>query len=120
MWDSKQLEYICVILRWYMCPQLACCLLNTELGPSVIHTLQPSHVLSQYSTLSYSFVSICCLLFLLFRYLSIPVFILVPALPCLYLFSPSLKASWPPCSTRNLILKCPVPFCQQELWKGRK
>lgn len=44
MWDFEQLEYICVILR--TCPQLACCLLNTDLGPTVIHTFQPSVLLT--------------------------------------------------------------------------
>ena len=54
MWDFEQLEYICVIWqkkkkkkrKRYMCPQPACCLLNTHPGPTVIHTFQPSCVLS--------------------------------------------------------------------------
>lgn len=66
----------------YMCPQLACCPLNTHPGPTVIHTLQPSRVLSTLLRVTLSFLrsgspslSLCFILLLVFT----PVVILVPS-----------------------------------------
>lgn len=63
-----------------MCPQLACCPLNTHPGPTVIHTLQPSRVLSTLLRVTLSFLrspslSLCFILLLVFT----PVVILVPS-----------------------------------------
>lgn len=63
-----------------MCPQLACCPLNTHPGPTVIHTLQPSRVLSTLLRVTLSFLrsgslSLCFILLLVFT----PVVILIPS-----------------------------------------
>lgn len=82
MWDFEQLEYICVILQRFMCPQLACCLLNTDLGPTVIHTFKPSSVVSTLLVTLLNLYHATLILLLLSTWL----FILAPALPCLTLF----------------------------------
>lgn len=86
MWDFEQLEYICVIShkkkkKRYMCPQLACCPLNTHPGPTVIHTFQPSRVLSTLLRVTLSFLRSDSLSLSLFYALLVftPVVILVPS-----------------------------------------
>lgn len=122
--DNHLLLEVCWLLSsWnisvssrYMCPQLACCLLSTDLGPTVIHTSNlPCPI---YATLDLSFVSLFWLLFLFFCIY----WVLLSFLFLSFLVSASfpLKAPWPPRSTRNLILKCPAPLCQQKIQRGRK
>lgn len=68
-----------------MCPQLAYCLLNTDLGPTVIHTFQPPVSFLLYSVLLFCFSALAFIFILL--HLSTPVFILILVPPCLCLFS---------------------------------
>ena len=123
--DNKPLLEGCGILSsWnisassckrYMCPQLACCLLHTDVGPTVIHTSQHSRALS---TLGHSFISLVWLLFSFFLFYFCFSFFLFLSFLAALLFS--LKAFWPHCTTRNLILKYPVSSCQQEIWEWEK
>lgn len=75
-------------------------LLNTDLVPAVIHTFQPSFVLSTLLQFALCF----CSLSLFFHKLSFLNFIIF--------FSQGLLAFL---QTRNQILKSPVPLCQQAI-----
>lgn len=93
IWLQSFVRSICGILSswnisassWYMCPQLACCLLNTDLGPTVIHTFQPPVSFLLYSRLLFCFSALANIFILLL--LSTSIYILILVFPCLCLVS---------------------------------
>lgn len=101
---------------WYMCPQLACCLLNTDLGPTVIHTFQPPISFLLYSALLFCF-SALAFIFILLR-LSTPIFILILVPACHCLFSSQGPLATLQHQKSDIEMSC--PFMSARYRKGRK
>lgn len=132
IWYNPLFEVCGIVCSWnisassykrYMCPQLPCCLLNTDLGPNAPAQHWSSACCDSYfPTLFCPFYSIpwvalrfCSLALFFSKFFSFYQFTYSLLLPSFAL--PSFFFLWRP---EIWYWKSPVPLCQQEIEDGRK